>query len=210
MNFLQNIAIQFAFLYAPLVHCVGEQVTPVLTRGPDPKVKDIYALHDKGVKTIISLRTNPEHDKERLCQKLGMKWVQIKTGVFKTPSAEQFDQFRSIVNDNKQQPVYACCEIDMDRTGVYIAAMRMVDQHWTATQMNDEFRSHHQKRWWPIFRKYQRVVAEYADSRLANLPANSSDADHASILSEQTDQTASGINKEPAETLSVDAKKLVK
>jgi protein tyrosine phosphatase (PTP) superfamily phosphohydrolase (DUF442 family) len=201
LNFLQNIAIQFAFLYAPLVHCATEQVTPVLYRGPDPKIKDIAALHDKGIKTIISLRTHPEHDKERLCQKLGMKWVQIKTGVFKTPSADQFDQFRSIVNDPKQQPIYASCEIDMDRTGVYIAAMRMVDQHWTAAQMDDEFRLHHQKRWWPIFRKYQRVVTEYADSKLATVPANPPDAN--------TDLAAS-TNKEPAETLSVDAKKLVK
>jgi protein tyrosine phosphatase (PTP) superfamily phosphohydrolase (DUF442 family) len=199
LNFLQNIAIQFAFLYAPLVHCVSEQVTPVLYRGPDPKVKDIYALHDKGVKTIISLRTHPERDKERLCEKLGMKWVQIKTGVFKTPSADQFDQFRSIVNDPKQQPVYASCEIDMDRTGVYIAAMRMVDQHWTEAQMNEEFREHHQKRWWPIFRKYQRVVTEYADSRLAKLPSGSpnSNSDLATV-------------KESDETLSVNAKKLVK
>ncbi|MDR3612149.1 MAG: hypothetical protein P4L53_01195 [Candidatus Obscuribacterales bacterium] len=216
MNFLQNIAIQFAFLYAPLVHCVSEQVTPVLYRGPDPKVKDIYALHDKGVKTIISLRTNPEHDKERLCQKLGMKWVQIKTGVFKTPSADQFDQFRSIVNDPKQQPIYASCEIDMDRTGVYIAAMRMVDQHWTAAQMDDEFRLHHQKRWWPIFRKYQRVVTEYADSRLAKLPSDSSATNNdiaagtGAETSVGSERNAASFSKEPAETLSVDAKKLVK
>jgi len=195
---------------------MSEQVTPVLYRGPDPKVEDIYALHDKGMKTIISLRTNPEHDKERLCQKLDMKWVQIKTGVFKTPSADQFDQFRSIVNDPQQQPVYASCEIDMDRTGVYIAALRMVDQHWSAAQMNEELRLHHQKRWWPIFRKYQRVVTEYADSRLAKLPPNSSGAntDLAANTKSETsivsDHNASGLNKEPAETLSVDAQKLVK
>jgi hypothetical protein len=164
----QKLAIQVAFLYAPLLHGATEQVTPFLSRGPDPKVKDIYALHDKGFKTIISLRTNPETKKKKLCDSLGMKWINIKTGVFKTPSTEQFDEFRAIVNDPKNQPVYTSCEIDMDRTGVYIAAYRMVDQHWTEEQMKEEFTSHHQKKWWPIFRKYQRVVVAYANTHHAS------------------------------------------
>ena len=162
---LHNLLIQFAFLYAPLIHANTEQVTPNLYRGKDPKIKDIQMLHDKGIKTVISLRTNPERKKQRLCQQLGMNWIQIKTGVFKTPSFEQFDQFRAIVNDPKQQPVYTSCEIDMDRTGVYLATYHMVDQHWTAEQMAKEFKDHHQKTWWPIFRKYQREVLAYAEKR---------------------------------------------
>jgi len=162
---LHNMLIQFVFLWAPLSHGTIEQVTPNLSRGPDPKIKDIYVLHDKGIKTIISLRTNPQRKKQRLCDQLGMKWIQIKTGVFETPTTEQFDQFRAIVNDPKQQPCYCSCEVDMDRTGVYIATYRMVDQHWTAEQMDKEFKEHHQKTWWPIFRKYQRDVLAYADKR---------------------------------------------
>ncbi len=165
---LHNIIIQMAFMYAPLMsHGPIEQVTPNLMRGPDPKVADIYALRDNGVKTIISLRTNPERKKQELCKKIGMKWVQIKTGVFKTPTDEQFDQFRQIVDDPKNQPCYASCEIDMDRTGVYIAAYRMTDQHWTTKQMVDEFTSHHQKKWWPVFRKYEGKVVAYAKKRNA-------------------------------------------
>jgi len=152
-------------LYAPLLHGSMEQVTPTLFRGPDPKMQVIRQLHDKGIKTIISLRTNPQRKKARLCQELGMNWVQIKTGVFLTPTFEQFDQFRAIVNDPKQQPIYAACEIDMDRTGVYIAAYRMVDQHWTSDQMAEEFKKHHQKTWWPVFRKYQKDVIAYSDKR---------------------------------------------
>ncbi len=53
----------------------------------------------------------------------------------------------------------------MDRTGVYIAAYRMVDQHWTTKQMVDEFSSHHQKKWWPIFRKYEGKVVAYAKKK---------------------------------------------
>jgi tyrosine-protein phosphatase SIW14 len=163
---LHNLIIQVAFLYAPFVHGKIEQVTPTLYRGLDPKASVIHKLHDEGIKTIISLRTNPEWKKQRLCEELGMSWIQIKTGVFKTPTHEQFDQFRSIVNDPKYQPCYTACEVDMDRTGVYIAAYRMVDQHWTAEQMDAELKEHHQKTWWPIFRKYQKDVIAYAKEKL--------------------------------------------
>ena len=166
----QNFFIQFAFLYAPLLHCNTEQVTPTLMRGPDPKMGDIQSLHDKGIKTIVSIRTNGQKKKRELAEKLGMKWIQLPTGVFKVPTDEEFDRFRAIVNDRKNQPCYTSCEIDMDRTGVYIAAYRMVDQHWTAQQMNDEFRTHHQKRWWWIFRKYQGAVEAYAQKRLQSDP----------------------------------------
>ena len=162
---IHALMLQFAFLYAPLIHCTTEQVAPSIYRGGDPKVKDIYALHKQGIKTIISLRTNPERNKERLCEKLGMHWDNIKTGVFMTPSDDQFDRFREIVNDPNNLPCYVSCEVDMDRTGVYLAAYRMVDQNWTTSQMQQEFSEHHQKKWWPIFRKYERVVVQYADKR---------------------------------------------
>jgi protein tyrosine phosphatase (PTP) superfamily phosphohydrolase (DUF442 family) len=191
VNF-QNIAIQFAFLYAPFLHCVTEQVTPTLYRGPDPKIKDIYSLHDKGFKTIISLRTNSEEKKRKLCEKLGMKWIQIKTGVFLTPTDQQFDQFRAIINDPKNQPCLASCEIDMDRTGLYIATYRMVDQHWSAQQMEAEFKSHHQKKWWPPFRKYERAVVAYSGKR-------GQTADSANSMSSSTRvQTAVSANTMPS------------
>jgi protein tyrosine phosphatase (PTP) superfamily phosphohydrolase (DUF442 family) len=162
---IHNFLIQFAVLYAPLMHPPTEQITPFLSRGPDPKMAEICALHDQGVKTIISLRTNSEKKKQRLCEKLGMKWIQIKTGVFMTPSPDQFDQFRAIVNNSTNYPIYTACEINMDRTAVYIAAWRRADQHWTAQQISDELHQHHMKTWWPIFRKYERVVNAYADKQ---------------------------------------------
>ena len=162
---IHRFLIQFAFLYAPLLHCHPEQVTPNLYRGGDPKIKDIYVLHDKSFKTIISLRTNPERNKARLCEKLGLKWINIPTGVFLTPTNEQLGQFCTIVKDPKNLPCYVSCEIDMDRTGVYLAAYRMADCNWSVQQMNDDFRQHHQKRWWPVFRKYQRVAIKYAESQ---------------------------------------------
>jgi protein tyrosine/serine phosphatase len=161
---IHNFLLQFAVIYGAFIHCPMEQAEPNLYRGSDPKIKDIYALHDKGFKTIISLRTHPQKNKATLCEKRGMNWVQIPSGVFKTPTSEQLDQFRAIVKDPKNLPCYVACEVDMDRTGVYLAAYRMVDLNWSYEQIKADFKKHHQKIWWPPFRKYPEVVLKYAEA----------------------------------------------
>jgi hypothetical protein len=159
---IKSILIQFAFLYAPFIHCPTERVAPNIYRGGDPKTRDIYMLRDKGIKTIISLRVNPQKNKTLLCEKLGMQWVHIPTGIFLTPKTDEFDHFRAVVNNPKNLPCYMACEVDMDRTGVYIAVYRMVDQYWSIEQVKEEFRQHHQKKWWPPFWNYAKAVEEYA------------------------------------------------
>lgn len=142
-----------------------EQIGPNLYRGPDPSAREIRALHDKGFKTIISIRTNSEEKKRKLCERLGMRWVNIPTGVFLVPTDDQFDQFRAIINQPENLPCLVSCELGMDRAGVYIAAHRVADENWSEKQMREEFCTHHQKRWWPVFRKYQRHVISYAERR---------------------------------------------
>lgn len=161
----KTLLLQFAFLYAPFYHPPMEQIGFNLYRGPDPSVREIHMLHEKGFKTVVSIRTNSENKKRDLCEKLGMRWVNIKTGVFLLPTDDQFDQFCSVVNDPKNLPCLVSCELGMDRTGIYIAAHRMADEGWTLQKMNDEFRTHHQKCWWPSFRKYQARVAAYVERR---------------------------------------------
>jgi protein tyrosine phosphatase (PTP) superfamily phosphohydrolase (DUF442 family) len=161
-----NFILQFAFLYAPLLHMhfTIEQVSPVLYRGLDPSAHEIQLIHDKGIKTIVSMRTKPERKKEALCKKLGMNWIHIPTGVLSTPKPEQFDQFLSVFNDPAKLPVYACCTIDMERSAAYVEAYRMKDQHWTSELVHDEFTKHHLKRWWPPFNHYQGVIEKYANA----------------------------------------------
>jgi protein tyrosine phosphatase (PTP) superfamily phosphohydrolase (DUF442 family) len=162
---IRAFLLQFAVLYGAFIHSPPEQVEPGIYRGTDPKSKDVYTLHDKGFKSIVSLRVHLEKKKARLCQKLGMKWFHIPTGVFLTPTPDQFDQFRAFVKDPHNLPSYVTCEVDMDRTSVYLAAYRMVDLHWSAEQIKEDFRKHHQKIWWPPFRKYEKDVIKYAESR---------------------------------------------
>lgn len=173
-----TLLLQLAFMWAPFCRCPIEQVTPTLYRGPDPRVSDIYRLHDQGIKTIISLRTNSQHKKQQLCSKLGINWVNIKTGVFKTPTPEQFDRFRTVVNSVANQPCYMACEVDMDRTSVYIAAHRLMDQNWSQEKAMQEINQHHPKKWWPAFRKYKNVLAVYGEQRAEKLVQQSPPEEH--------------------------------
>ncbi|MGH9548272.1 MAG: fused DSP-PTPase phosphatase/NAD kinase-like protein, partial [Terriglobales bacterium] len=160
---LHNFMLQFVVLFAPLHHSPVEHCAPNIYRGQDPKAKELVHLRDDlGIKTIISCRTNDESKKFELCRKLGMNWVNIKTGVFETPSDEDLDRFESVMHNPAMQPVFLSCEMDMDRTGAYLAVYRMIDQGWTLDQVKQEMSEHHQKKWWPIFPKYARVAADYA------------------------------------------------
>jgi protein tyrosine/serine phosphatase len=155
-----------------------EQIGANLYRGSDPTVREIYALHEKGFKTVISIRTNAEEKKRKLCEKLGMHWVNIKTGVFLLPTDDQFDHFREVINKPENRPCLVSCELGMDRAGVYIAAHRMADENWSEEQMTQEFRMHHQKRWWPVFRKYQKLVVGYAARRQGQYSASAPSMSH--------------------------------
>ncbi len=165
---IKTFLLQFAVLYGAFIHAQPQQVEPGLYRGTDPKIKDIYALHDRGIKTIISLRLHPQKNKAKLCEKLGMKWIQIPTGVFLTPTNKQLDEFRALVKDPKNLPCFFSCEVDMDRASAYLAAYRMVDLNWTPEQIKTDFKKHHQKIWWPPFRKYESAVISYAESQKQN------------------------------------------
>ncbi len=162
---LQTFALQFAFLFAPLIHHQMIEVEPGLYRGTDPKIKDLPKLQQQGFKTIVSFRTNDQPKKSLRASQLGIRWVNIPTGVFLNPTDQEFDDFRAVINDPKNLPCLMTCEVNMDRTLVYLAAHQMVDKGWTAAQIDREFKEAHQKVWWPPFRKYRETVADYAAKR---------------------------------------------
>jgi protein tyrosine phosphatase (PTP) superfamily phosphohydrolase (DUF442 family) len=159
---LHNLLLQFSFLFAPMTHMPTEQICPTIYRGRDPNIAQIKVLHDKGIKTIVSLRTHDQPKKQKYAESLGMKWVRIPSGVFKTPAFAEIDAFRGVVNKPANQPCYVCCTIGTDRNAAFLAAYRMTDENWTAQQTLTELEQHHLKRWWPIFADYPKTAAAYA------------------------------------------------
>ncbi|HEY9783851.1 MAG TPA: hypothetical protein V6D17_00525 [Candidatus Obscuribacterales bacterium] len=60
-----------------------ERVSPELYRGRDPKDHMLAEIKARGVKTIVSLRTNPQRSKAKKAEALGINFIQIPIGIYR-------------------------------------------------------------------------------------------------------------------------------
>lgn len=121
----------------------------VLYRSSQPDYDGWEWLAEKyGIRTVVDLR-RPEEDaswfqkQEKFCRHKGISIVNIPlAGDGSAPTPEQIRQFLQIVNDPARQPVMVHCEVGVARTGVMVAAYRMIVDGWTYEQALDEARLH--------------------------------------------------------------------
>jgi tyrosine-protein phosphatase SIW14 len=104
------------------------KVSDAYYRGAQPVGSDYADLAELGVKTVINLIGDEDLDRteQSSVEKHGMRYVQIPMSTRKAPTAQQLDQFLSVVNDPASQPVYVHCVGGRHRTGVMTAVYRMV------------------------------------------------------------------------------------
>jgi protein tyrosine phosphatase (PTP) superfamily phosphohydrolase (DUF442 family) len=146
----------------PVTHL--QKISDVLYRGSDPSRKEMLRLkEEKGIKTFISCRTNPEKSKQRFAEANGMQLIHIPTGVFITPGPKEVNRFLTVIHNPANQPAFISCVIGTDRTSVYVATYRVVDQHYTYQQAIADMKANHLKPWWYSFRRYKYVVRDYID-----------------------------------------------
>jgi len=115
-------------------------VAPGLFRGGQPSPKGLQELKDRGIKTVISLRHDPEDigwEKEQV-EKQGMKFINMPMDGRHQPSDAFLKDFLAIVTNEKLQPVFVHCELGQDRTGVMMALFREAVQGWTAKSAYEE------------------------------------------------------------------------
>lgn len=104
------------------------KVNDVLYRGAQPKRKGYDQLKAMGIKTVVDLRLlHSERDK---CEKRGLNCVRLPqiTWAEKNPDVIAFLR---VVTDPGNQPVFVHCHHGSDRTGVMIAAYRVIVQGWS-------------------------------------------------------------------------------
>ncbi len=143
--------------------CDVEKLSPTLYRGPDPSESTLIKLKEMGVKTIVSVRMNPNNRTSAEARKMGLQWIHIPTGVFITPRKPEVDKFLEIVKDPKNQPVYLSCTLGADRTGYYIAMYRMVLEGWENDKADLAMKKQFSK-WWPawyVFHDYRKKVRQF-------------------------------------------------
>src|SRR4030095_10418580 len=102
-------------------------------RGAQPKGRDYTDLAAIGVTTLVNLTSDDAHLGERaMAERAGMQYFQIPMTTHQPPTDAQLAQFRRIVNDPANQPVYVHCVGGRHRTGVMTAPYRMSEEGWAA------------------------------------------------------------------------------
>jgi tyrosine-protein phosphatase SIW14 len=111
-----------------------------LYRGGQPSEKGIQTLRARGVRTIVNLRNDPDPREQVWAAAAGMQYVVIPSGCH-NPSAEDLRSFLSIMEGRPsppqierpvELPVFVHCHAGRDRTGLFVAAYRVLEDHWSS------------------------------------------------------------------------------
>lgn len=105
-----------------------DRVTTGLYRGAQPLPEGYAALKKLGVQTDVNLRA--WHSERKEAQAAGLGYVAIPMHAWHAED-EDIVAFLKAATDPKLQPVFVHCEHGSDRTGVCIAAYRIVVQGWS-------------------------------------------------------------------------------
>jgi len=105
------------------------QVSPALYRGAQPTREGFVELKNRGIKTIVNLRSD-DTDSE-LLKGLGLRYINIGSSAWRIGD-EQVVQFLKVVRDPANQPVFVHCHRGADRTGCAVGTYRIVEQNWPA------------------------------------------------------------------------------
>jgi len=116
---------------APNLH----QVSPDLYRSAQPAAEGMQNLKQKGIKTIVNLRSfNSDRDEIR---GTGLAYEHLFMKAWH-PERKEVVEFLKIVTDPKRKPVLVHCQHGADRTGTMCAVYRVAVQGWTKQQAINE------------------------------------------------------------------------
>ena len=114
------------------------RVSDGLYRGGQPTDGGYAELKSLGVKAVLSLRMI-SLDQSR-ATKRGLQYAHISCKPYH-PEDEDVVEFLQIVTDPSRQPVFVHCRHGVDRTGMMVAAYRVVVDGWTRERAILEMRT---------------------------------------------------------------------
>ncbi|MDR0747525.1 MAG: tyrosine-protein phosphatase [Helicobacteraceae bacterium] len=109
---------------APNLH----RVTESIYRSAQPTAEGFKNLQKLGVKTVINLRQFHSDDKE--LSQTELKAVRVKMQAW-DPETKEVIRVLKMLNDPEGAPYLVHCQHGADRTGLAIAAYRIVVQEWS-------------------------------------------------------------------------------
>lgn len=116
------------------------EVTPTLYRGGQPTKTGFRNLAKMGINIVVDLRGSRESER-KVVTDLGMQYVAFPWRCFR-PRDEPFAQFLTLLRESPGKRVFVHCRVGDDRTGMDIAAFRMVEQGWTPEEAKKEMEAY--------------------------------------------------------------------
>jgi protein tyrosine/serine phosphatase len=139
-----------------------------LYRGAQPRDGSLTHLRELGITTIVDLRgedSNLRERERREAEALGIRFISIPVGGFSPPAKDQISTFLSLFVRQSPGTVFVHCRLGEDRTGVFIAAYRIVVDNWTADEAIKEMHFFGFNRLWhPTMASYIRNFPALIDS----------------------------------------------
>jgi protein tyrosine/serine phosphatase len=113
------------------------QVTEDLYRGAQPSAEGMRELKKMGINTVVNLRSKHSDLDELGDTGLGYEHIPMTAWRLKE---EDVVRFLQIVTDKDRTPVFVHCQRGADRTGVTMAAYRIIVEGWTKEDALEEMK----------------------------------------------------------------------
>ena len=111
------------------------KVSDRLYRGAQPEDAGFAQLAAMGIRTVVNLRTF--HSDRDACREHGLEYVKITAQAWEAET-EEIVEFLKIAVDPGRRPVFVHCRHGADRTGLMVAAYRVVMESWSKEEAIEE------------------------------------------------------------------------
>ena len=139
------------------------RVSDAVFRSGQPEEGTLAQLAPYGVRTILDLRLTVEGEEAAEAAARGIGVAHVPMNGIYSPTFEQVDRALEVLTDPRRSPVLVHCHYGHDRTGVVIAAYRVVVQRWPIEKAAAEARSFHCCA--PFFLKLEDYLQYYVNHR---------------------------------------------
>jgi protein tyrosine phosphatase (PTP) superfamily phosphohydrolase (DUF442 family) len=115
----------------------------LLVRGGQPDEAGLRALRDAyGIRTVVNFNDRTADAEAATAGRLELNYLPLPTDPLRLDEGNVLSFLKVLDGARCDGPVYVHCKDGMDRTGVAVAAYRIIDCGWTADRALAELRRH--------------------------------------------------------------------
>lgn len=112
-------------------------------RGSQPSEVSYSRLADLGIRTVVCLRSSKKVvvAEEKMARQAGLSFVSIPMTYLPGPTYKDIRQFFSIIENEKNKPIFLHCWQGCDRTGLLVALYRIIKEQWSVDEAYQEMKA---------------------------------------------------------------------